>query len=93
MADWAKAENPLIQQQPQQQVKPQAPSSGATSKTNVFGSKALIGKVFDDVLHTLGLVQEDPITRLVAKKVIELAQAGERDPDRLKRLTLEAFEG
>jgi hypothetical protein len=93
MADWAKAENPLIQQQPQQQVKPQIPSSAATSKTNVFGSKALIGKVFDDVLHTLGLVQEDPITRLVAKKVIELAQAGERDSDRLKRLTLEAFEG
>src|SRR5262245_1663298 len=88
MADWAKAENPLIQQQ----VKPQVPPSAATSKTNVFGSKALIGKVFDDLLHSLGLVQEDPITRLVAKKVIELAQAGERDPDRLKRLTLEAFE-
>ena len=94
MADWAKAENPLIQQQPQQQVKPQGPSSAATSKTNVFGSKALIGKVFDDVLHTLGLVdREDPITRMVAKKVIELAQAGERDPVRLKQLTLAAFEG
>ena len=53
---------------------------------------ALMGNVFDDILHTLGLVdREDPITKMIAKKVIELAQAGERDPDRLKRLTLEAF--
>ena len=55
---------------------------------------ALMGKVFDDILHTLGLVdREDPITKMIAKKVIELAQAGERDPGRLKRLTLAAFEG
>jgi hypothetical protein len=55
---------------------------------------ALMGHVFEDVLRTLGLVdREDPITRLVARKVIELAQAGERDPVRLKRLTLESFEG
>jgi hypothetical protein len=55
---------------------------------------ALMGNVFDDILHTLGLVdREDPITRMIARKVIELAQAGERDPGRLKRLTLEAFEG
>src|SRR5206468_2712463 len=55
---------------------------------------ALMGHVFEDVLRTLGLVdREDPITRLVARRVIELAQAGERDPVRLKRLTLESFEG
>ena len=54
---------------------------------------ALMGSVFEDVLHTLGLIdREDPITRLVAMTVIELAQAGERDPERLKRLTLEALE-
>jgi len=54
----------------------------------------LMGNVFEDVLHTLGLIdREDPITRLVAMKVIELAQTGERDPARLKQLTLEAFEG
>ena len=52
-----------------------------------------MGNVFEDVLHTLGLIdREDPITRLVALKVIELAQTGERDPARLKQLTLEAFE-
>jgi len=55
---------------------------------------ALMGNVFEDVLHTLGLIdREDAITRLVAMKVIELAQTGERDPARLKQLTLEAFEG
>ena len=54
---------------------------------------ALMGNVFEDVLHTLGLIdREDPITRLVAMKVIELAQTGERDPVRLKQLTLEAFQ-
>jgi hypothetical protein len=49
--------------------------------------------VFDDVLDALGLVDRtDPVTTLVAQKVIELAKAGVRDPIRLKRLTLEAFQ-
>jgi hypothetical protein len=49
--------------------------------------------VFDDVLEALGLVNRtDPVTTLVAQKVIELARAGVRDPIRLKRLTLEAFQ-
>jgi len=53
-----------------------------------------MGDVFEDVLQTLGLVdRQDPLTEMVAKKVIELAQAGERDPARLKQLTLEAFKG
>ncbi len=30
---------------------------------------------------------------MVAEKMIQLARAGERDPDRLKQLILEAFEG
>jgi hypothetical protein len=33
----------------------------------------------------------DPITQLVAKKIIELAERGERDPDRLHSETLKAF--
>ena len=54
---------------------------------------ATMGDVFEDVLRTLGLVdREDPLTAMVARKVIELAQTGERDPLRLKQLTLEAFE-
>ena len=55
---------------------------------------AALAHVFDDVLHTLGLVDRtDRVTTLVAKKVIELAQTGERDADRLKQLTIEAFRG
>jgi len=53
----------------------------------------LLGGVFEDVLRTLGLVRRvDAATELVAEKIIELARTGERDPDRLKQLTLEAFE-
>jgi hypothetical protein len=54
----------------------------------------LLCEVFEDVLATLGLVDRlDPVTELVAEKIIELAKAGERDPARLKELTLEAFQG
>ena len=53
---------------------------------------ALLGNVFEDVLNTLGLVdRQDPLTASVAQKVIELASAGIRDPERLKRLTVQAF--
>jgi hypothetical protein len=48
--------------------------------------------VFEDVLGTLGLVdRKDPMTEMVAKKVIELATGGIREPNRLKALTLDAF--
>jgi hypothetical protein len=40
---------------------------------------AVMGDVFEDVLQTLGLVdREDPLTKLIARKVIELAQTGVR---------------
>jgi hypothetical protein len=55
---------------------------------------AMMGHVFEDVLRTLDLVdREDPLTKMIANKVIELAQTGVRSPARLKELTLEAFEG
>jgi len=55
---------------------------------------ATMGHVFEDVLRTLDLVdREDPLTKMIANKVIELAQTGVRSPARLKELTLEAFEG
>jgi hypothetical protein len=51
-----------------------------------------LGNVFDDVLQTLGLVdREDPMTEMIAKKTVELATAGVRDPNRLKALTIQAF--
>jgi hypothetical protein len=65
-------------------------------KTGTFEPEQLatLGDVFEDVLQALGLVdRHDPLTEMVAKKVIELAQTGERDRVRLKQLTLEAFDG
>ena len=39
-------------------------------------------KAYEDALRVLGLSNRttDPITEVVAKKVIEIAQTGERDP-------------
>ena len=39
---------------------------------------------YEDALRVLQLAnRQDPITELVAKKIIEVAQLGERDPKRL----------
>jgi hypothetical protein len=52
----------------------------------------MLGNVFEDVLQTLGLVdRKDPMTEMVAKKLLEFAALGMRDPDRLKALTVQAF--
>jgi hypothetical protein len=52
----------------------------------------MLGSVFEDVLRTLGLVaRKDPMTEMIAKKLLELATAGMRDPERLKALTVQAF--
>ena len=43
--------------------------------------------------EALGLAaRTDPLTMIVANKVIELANAGERDPQRLCDLTLQAIQ-
>jgi hypothetical protein len=40
---------------------------------------------FEDTLQTLNLSnREDPLTLLVAKHIIKLAESGERDPVRLR---------
>jgi hypothetical protein len=55
---------------------------------------AMLARVFDDLRQALGLADRvDQVTTLVAVKLIELARAGERDPERLKQLTLEALQG
>jgi hypothetical protein len=54
----------------------------------------MMGEVFEDVMKTLKLTDRaDPITELVAHKVIELVQSGERNSARLKQLTLEGIQG
>jgi hypothetical protein len=55
---------------------------------------AMMGEVFEDVLKTLGLVdRKDPVTELIAHRVVELVRSGERDPVRLKQLTLGSIHG
>jgi hypothetical protein len=39
---------------------------------------------YEDALRTLGLANRtDPITDIVARKIVEIAQTGERDPLRI----------
>jgi hypothetical protein len=46
---------------------------------------AVMTTAFEETLHTLGLVDHTGLaTEIVAKKIIELAQQGERDPIRLR---------
>ena len=47
---------------------------------------------FDDVLRKLDLADRaDPVTEVVARKIIELAQQGERDPIRLSERAVRAL--
>jgi hypothetical protein len=54
---------------------------------------AVLGKIFEEILAAMGLAdRKDLVTTIVAEKMIELANAGVRDPQRLKQLTVQAFE-
>ena len=47
---------------------------------------------FEQALRELRLVdRSDPATEMVAKKIIELADEGERDPVRLRERTVHSF--
>ena len=51
----------------------------------------ILGDAFEDALRTLRLVnRDDPATEIVAKKIIELAQRGERDPVRLRQAAVQS---
>jgi hypothetical protein len=53
--------------------------------------RKVLADAFEDTLRELKLVdREDPVTRLVAEIMIELAKEGERDPARLRDLTLKS---
>jgi hypothetical protein len=44
---------------------------------------------YEDCLHILNLAdRSDPITKLLAKKIIEIGQTGMRDPVQIGRLAL-----
>jgi len=47
---------------------------------------------YEECLRVLKLAdRSDPITEMVAKAIIEIAQTGERDPLRMGRLALQAI--
>jgi hypothetical protein len=53
----------------------------------------LLATVYEKVLGTVGVVdKKDPRAELIAKKVVQLAQAGERDPECLKELAIEELQ-
>jgi hypothetical protein len=44
---------------------------------------------YEDALRELNLTsRNDPMTKIIAKKIIELAQNGKRDPVEIRRLAL-----
>ncbi|MFZ0608324.1 MAG: hypothetical protein WBD53_04295 [Xanthobacteraceae bacterium] len=48
---------------------------------------------FEDSLRTLKLAdRSDPLTETIAKKLIEIAQTGERDPRQLQRRAFQALD-
>ena len=53
---------------------------------------AILVRAFEEALRELKLVDRtDPATQLVAKRIIELAQQGERDPVRLREGAVKAI--
>jgi hypothetical protein len=61
--------------------------------SNAFNPEevTILRDVFEDTLRTLVTDRSDPVTSLIAKKIIELARLGERDPARLLQAALQAF--
>jgi hypothetical protein len=56
-------------------------------------AKVLI-EAFEDTLRALNLVDRaDPVTMLVAKRIVELAKQGERDVVKLRERTLKTIQG
>jgi hypothetical protein len=65
-------------------------------RERVFEPEAVISmaKAYEDALVALGLTdRRDPIPELVAKKIVEIAETGERDPTRLRDRVLEEIRG
>jgi hypothetical protein len=61
---------------------------------NVFNPEevTMLRDVFEDTLRELKLIDRtDPVTLLIAKKIIGLARRGERDPARLRQAAVQVF--
>jgi hypothetical protein len=52
----------------------------------------ILSTAFEDALRALNLTnRDDPTTEIVAKKIIEIAKQGERDPVRLRERAVQAL--
>jgi hypothetical protein len=63
-------------------------------QNTAFGPEeiALLVAAYKAALHELGQAgQSDPVTEIVAKKIIELAKQGERDLNQLRKRAVEAL--
>jgi hypothetical protein len=63
-------------------------------KEAVFDPKAIdaMTAAFEAICHSLQMVNRaDPITEIVARRIIEIAGTGERDPERIRELVLLAL--
>jgi hypothetical protein len=50
---------------------------------------ARLTRAYEETLRSIGLVdRNDPITEMIAKKIIEIGQRGVQDPMRLSELTI-----
>jgi hypothetical protein len=48
---------------------------------------------YEKTLHAIGLVdRNDPLAEMIAKKIIEIAQTGVRDPAKLSALAIKELE-
>jgi hypothetical protein len=63
-------------------------------KERVFEPEAVIcmARAYESALVALRLTdRQDPLTEIVAQKIVEIAETGERNPDRLRDRALEAI--
>jgi hypothetical protein len=63
-------------------------------KNRAFGPDEIkvLTTAYEDALRALRLTnRSDPATELIAKKIIELAQRGERDPVRLRERAIQGL--
>jgi hypothetical protein len=63
-------------------------------ENQAFGPEeiSILATAFEETLRSLRLVDRtDPVTNIIAKKIIELAQHGERDPIRLRDAVLKSL--
>ena len=66
----------------------------AEQEQEIFGpdTVAMLAAALEDTLRQLGLVdRNDPAVTIIAKRIIELARRGERDPIRLRNEVIQSL--